>query len=94
MESCRYDERLAALFSLPSDADTRVALNQLHALKYGVTRQKDRPVTVYELETYYNPRALPPIVAGQVHGCSRAGTVPALRHMSDDRAGGLRGPVR
>ena len=45
-------------FSLPSDADTRVALNQLHALKYGVTRQKDRPVTVYELETYYNPLAL------------------------------------
>jgi putative membrane protein len=58
VESCRYDERLAALFSLPSDADTRVALNQLHALKYGVTRQKDRPVTVYELETYYNPLAL------------------------------------
>ena len=49
---------MAALFSLPSDADTRVALNQLHALKYGVTRQKDRPVTVYELETYYNPLAL------------------------------------
>lgn len=56
--SCTYDERLAALFSLPSDVDVAVALNQLHALKYGVTRQKDRPVTVYELETYYNPLAL------------------------------------
>ena len=28
---------------------TRVALNQLHALKYGVTRQKDRPVAAGDL---------------------------------------------
>lgn len=55
---CRYDERLAALFSLPSDVDADVALNQLHALKYGSTRRKRRPVTEEELGAYYNSLAL------------------------------------
>ena len=55
---CRYDESLAACFSLPSDCQPDVALDQLHQLKFGRKRQPKGPVTLSELEAYYNPLAL------------------------------------
>ena len=57
-DQCRKDERLANIFSLPSDVDADVALSQLHALKFGVSRPKGLAVTLRELEAYYNPLAL------------------------------------
>ncbi|KAJ8601558.1 hypothetical protein CTAYLR_005247 [Chrysophaeum taylorii] len=55
---CRADERLAASFSLPSDVDAGVALQQLHQLKFGSSREPNRPVSLCELEAYYNPLAI------------------------------------
>lgn len=52
---CRADDHLAATFSLPSEVDARVALQQLHQLKFGRPREKDRPVSLRELQAYYNP---------------------------------------
>ena len=68
---CKKDERLAALFSFPSDVDPDVALDQLHALKFGRTRRKTRPVSLSELENYYNPLALRKLLdAGPHKGAS------------------------
>ena len=55
---CREDEGLAACFSLPSDVEPDVALAQLHQLKFGRKRHPNSPVTLSELEAYYNPLAL------------------------------------
>lgn len=64
--ACRADERLSATFSLPSDVDARVALQQLHQLKFGSPRDKDRPVSLGELEAYYSPLALARVLPADV----------------------------
>lgn len=64
--ACRADECLATKFSLPNDVDARVALQQLHQLKFGSPRERDTPVSLGELEAYYNPLAIANMVPADV----------------------------
>ncbi|KAJ1458517.1 Bestrophin, RFP-TM, chloride channel-domain-containing protein [Pelagophyceae sp. CCMP2097] len=72
VDMCRRDAALATTFSLPSDVDAIVALRQLHRLKFGSARPVDGPVTLRELEAYYNPLCLARLLASPGHARTRA----------------------
>lgn len=78
VEACRANEHLAAAFSLPSDVDANVALQQLHVLKFGTMRERDRALSLAELKAYYNPLAIARLLPADVRARLARSRCPPL----------------
>ena len=52
------NDMLAAKIDLPTDLSVDIALNQLHRLKYGTSRDEGEGVSLQELSAYYSPLQL------------------------------------